>query len=235
MRTLNFSSVLNGVAQLAGLDRDNLSTSEFRRIRDLADGRLALAWEGEYWPDVIRVTSVVVTDTDGVEVAPFPSDAAEVLNVLNKNPRKTTLAALLSWSIYDDGTDRYIQLRDDLSPIWLEYRIARPNLIGDAWSSTSTYASGDQVYSSSNLYDANAETLAGESPATHASKWDLVKIPKLFQGYLIRGAFADYLRATGDNELAAQADINAESMLMMESDKLYRQQGQVRRLDVLTY
>jgi hypothetical protein len=31
------------------------------------------------------------------------------------------------------------------------------------------------------------------------------------------------------------ADINAESILMMEADKLYRQQGQVRRLDVATY
>jgi hypothetical protein len=235
MRTLNFSSVLNGVAQLAGLDRDNLSTAEFRRIRDLADGRLAICWEGEYWPDVSRVVSAVVTDTDGVEVAPFPSDAGEILNVLNKNPRKTTAATLLAWTIYDDGTDRYIQLRDDATPIWLEYRIVRPNLTGDVWSSTSTYASGDQVYFSGNLYDANAATSAAESPTTTASKWDLVKIPKGFQNYLIRGAFADYLRAIGDNELASMADINAESILMMEADKLYRQQGQVRRLDVATY
>ena len=50
MRTLTFSGVLNGVAQLSGLDRDNLSTSEFRRIRDLVDGRLGIAWESEYWP-----------------------------------------------------------------------------------------------------------------------------------------------------------------------------------------
>jgi hypothetical protein len=47
--------------------------------------------------------------------------------------------------------------------------------------------------------------------------------------------FADYLRATGDNELAQAADQNAEAILMMEGDKLYRQQGQVRRLDVQTY
>ena len=74
-----------------------------------------------------------------------------------------------------------------------------------------------------------------EPPATATTKWDLVKMPKNFQNYLIRGAYADYLRATGDNELAAAADQNAESILMMESDKLYRQQGQTRRLDVSTY
>jgi hypothetical protein len=235
MRTLNFSSVLNGVAQLSGLDRDNLSTSEFKRIRDLADGRLAMIWEGEYWPETLRVASAVVTDTDGVEVAPFPSDAGEILNVLNKNPRKTTLASLLSWSIYDDGTDRYIQLRDATTPIYVEYRVTRPNLTGDIYVSTSTYVSAAQIYFSGNLYDANQAVSVGHSPSVAPAKWDLVKIPKNFQNYLIRGAFADYLRSTGDNELASVADQNAESIMMMEADKLYRQQGQTRRLDVLTY
>lgn len=235
MRTLNFSEVINGVAQLSGLDRDNLSAVEFARIRDLADGRLQMCWEGEYWPDLIRVVSATVTDSSGVETAPFPSDAGEVLNVFDKNPRKTTGAMLQSWTIYDDGTNRYVQLRDDTTPIWLEYRVVRPNLTGSTFSSTATYASGDQVYHSGNLYDANATTAAGESPTTTSSKWDLVKIPKGFQGYLIRGVYADYLRAMGDQELAAVADRAAESMLMMEADKLYRQQGQTRRLEVSTY
>lgn len=235
MRTLNFSAVLNGVAQLAGLDRDNISTSEYRRILDLADGRLAMCWEGEYWPDTIRVASAVVTSSGDVETAPWPTDAGEVFNVFNKNPRKSTLAAAQSWSIYDDGTNTYVQLRDDATPVWLEYRIKRPNLTGDTWSSSSTYTLGDQVYFSGNLYDANTSAGAAESPSTHASKWDLVKIPKIFQAYLIRGVYADYLRATGNNELAAPADQNAEAVLMMESDKLYRQQGQTRKLDVQTY
>ena len=235
MRTLNFSSIVNGVSQLMGLDRDNLSTAEFKRIRDLADGRLAMIWEGEYWPETLRVASATVTDSDGVETAPFPTDAGEILNVLNKNPRKTTAASLLSWSIYDDGTDRYIQLRDATTPIYVEYRVTRPNLTGDIYVSTSTYVSADQIYFSGNFYDANQAVGATESPPTTAAKWDVVKLPKSFQNYLVRGVYADYLRAPGDNELAAVADQNAESILMMEADKLYRQQGQTRRLDVSTY
>lgn len=235
MRTLNFSAVLNGVATLSGLDPANLSTTEFSRIRDLADGRLGLCWEGEYWPETIRVASATVTATDGVETALWPTDAGEVLNVLSKNPRKTTGAVLLGWSIYDDGTNRYIQLRDDTTPVYVEYRIARPNLTGGSYSSSSTYSSGDQVYHNGNFYDANTSVAVNESPSAAAAKWDLVKIPKIFQNYLVRGVFADYLRSTGDNELAMAADQNAEAILMMESDKLYRQQGQVRRLDVQTY
>lgn len=235
MRTLNFSAVLNGASTLSGLDPENLSSTEFSRIRDLADGRLGLCWEGEYWPDTIRVATATVTDTDGVETAPWPTDAGEVLNVLNKNPRKTTTASLVNWTIYDDGSNRYIQLRDDTTPIFVEYRIVRPSLTGSVYSSSSTYSSGDQVYHSGNFYDANTSVAVNESPTTASAKWDLVKIPKIFQNYLIRGVFADYLRTTGDTELAMAADQNAEAILMMESDKVYRQQGQVRRLDVQTY
>jgi hypothetical protein len=235
MRTLTFSTVLNGVAQLSGLDRDNLATTEFQRIRDLADGRLAMCWEGEYWPDTIRVVSATVTDSDGVETAPFPSNAGEILNVSSKNPRKTTVNTQLAWTIYDDGTDRYVQLRDSTTPVWLEYRIVRPSLTGSTHSISATYSSGDQVYFSGNFYDANTDVEAGQTPVTHTSKWDLVKLPLIFQPYLIRGVYADYLRATGNNELAVAADQNAESLLMVETDKLYRQQGQVRRLDVQTY
>ena len=42
MQTLEFKSVLNGVAQLAGLDRDNLPTHFFKQVRDLANQRLAI-------------------------------------------------------------------------------------------------------------------------------------------------------------------------------------------------
>ena len=235
MRTLTFSAVLNGVAQLAGRDRDNLSTSEFRRIRDLADGRLGLAWESEYWPELIRVESATVTSSDSIETAPVPSAAGEILDVYNKNPRQSSTATAVAWSLYDDGSNRYITLRSSDTPVYVEHRIVRPSLLGDVYSSTTTYSSGDQAYYAGQLYDANTSVSVAENPVSASSKWDVVKIPFIFQAYLIRGAFSDYLKATGNNELSAQADANAESLLLLEADKLYRQQGQVRKLNVTTY
>ena len=119
--------------------------------------------------------------------------------------------------------------------MWLEYRIVKPSLTGDVYASTSTYSSGDQVYYNGNFYDANQSVAVTENPTASTSKWDIVKIPLIFQNYLIRGVYADYLRSTGNNELALAADRNAESLILVEADKLYRQQGQVRRLDVQTY
>lgn len=57
----------------------------------------------------------------------------------------------------------------------------------------------------------------------------------MFQGYLIRGTYADHLKAMGNNEIAAAADLDAEAVLTLEADKLLRQQGQVKRMRVFSY
>jgi hypothetical protein len=43
------------------------------------------------------------------------------------------------------------------------------------------------------------------------------------------------LRANGQPEVAGAEDRNAEGIITMEADKVYRQQGQVRRTSVLGY
>ena len=332
MRKLTFGNVLSGVAQLSGLDRDNLSTNEFKRIRDLADARLALAWESGEWPDTLLVekrrfrslwdstttyalnaeiyyatedkyyqsladsnTGNVPTDkskwadagespsgdtwesgkayalgdtikytTDGEHywcilshtssssVTPTSSSywtkliafdryiayeqtgetkIGEFLALHKKDPRN--LSANKEYSYKLTGLGAHVV--SGITQAWVKGRKQRPELSGDTYSSTSTYSSGDQVYYNGNFYDSNASVAVSESPTSAASKWDIVQVPYIFQGYLIRGAYADYLRATGNNELATQADADAEAMLIIESDKLLRQQGQVKRLNVFSY
>jgi len=60
-------------------------------------------------------------------------------------------------------------------------------------------------------------------------------MPKIFENYLIRGIYADYLRANGQPDVAATEDRNSEGMLVMECDKVYRQQGQISRLNFIGY
>ena len=92
MQTLEFKSVLNGVAQLAGLDRDNLPTHFFKQVRDLANQRLAVAWETERWPSLVRVESATVTTASDISTAPYPTTAGMILQVYQKEPRATTNA-----------------------------------------------------------------------------------------------------------------------------------------------
>ena len=98
-------------------------------------------------------------------------------------------------------------------------------------SVATSYSSGVQVYYNGNFYTANTSTASSFT----ASEWDKVNIPKIFQNYLIRGIYSDYLRANGQLEAASIEDNNANGMLVMESDKLYRQQGQVRTTKMVTY
>ena len=331
MRKLTFGNVLSGVAQFSGLDRDNLSTNEFKRIRDLADARLALGWESAEWPDTLLTekrrfrslwdstttyalnaeiyyatedkyyqsladsnTGNVPTDkskwadssespsgddwesgkayvlgdtvqysadrdiywcinahTSSSSITPASSSywakliafnryiayeqtgetkIGEFLALHSKDPRNMSANGEYSFELTGLGA----HVINNINQVWVRGRKHRPQLTGDQYTSV-TYSSGAQVYHNGNFYEANTDAGVSDSPVLAASKWDIVQIPYIFQGYLIRGVHADYLRATGNSELAAAADADAEAVLMMEADKLLRQQGQVKRLNVFTY
>ena len=248
MRTLKFSSVIYGVSQLAGLDRDNLPNHFFKQVRDLANHRLGIAWGTEYWPDLLRIKELAVTTTSDVSTIAYPADAGEILEVYNKNPRKTTLRSSVDFILYDDGTDsdtnsgKTITVFATTSPLFVEYRIARPALSGDSGYSASTeYADGTQIYYPTTGHFYTRKNQSGsetgilpeaDSPDTN---WDKALVPKIFENYLIRGIYADYLRSSGQTDTASREDRNAEGFLVLESDKLYRQQGQVRTTKVVTY
>ena len=203
MIQLSFTNVVSGVAQLAGLDRDALPNHFFKAVRDLADHRLSMAWNSEYWPELIRITSATVSKTN--DAAPYfynlPDTVGEGLDVYNKNPESTTQTAPIAWKYSHDGSNRRIVLRDSDTPVYVEYRLSNPSLTQDSPGAIDT---------------AN-------------------NIPKIFQAYLIRGVFADYLKANGQVEQAMIEDANAESLLQLEADKVYRQAGQIRSVNMFTY
>jgi len=244
VQTLKFSNVVYGVSQLAGLDRDNLPNHFFKQVRDLANTRLDIAWETEYWPDLIKTASTVVTTTSDVSSMAYPSDAGEILAVYDKDPAKTTSLSSVGYILRDDASDssdnsgKTINVFKTTTPLFVEYRISRPDLDGDTYVSTTIYLDDAQVYYSTTGHfyirknQGGSET--GITPDTTAD-WDKVLMPKIFENYLIRGIYADYLRANGQSDIAASEDNNAEAMLVMECDKVYRQQGQISRLNFIGY
>jgi hypothetical protein len=242
MQTLKFSKVVYGVAQLAGLDRDNLPNHFFKQVRDLANTRLDIAWETEYWPDLIKTASTVVTTTSDVSSMAYPSDAGEILAVYDKDPAKTTSLSTVGYILRDDASDssdnsgKTINVFKTTTPLFVEYRISRPDLDGDVWETgtyTGTSTTSVQVYHSGtgNFYS----TILSTANEPDHGDWSKVLMPKIFENYLIRGIYADYLRANGQSDIAASEDNNAEAMLVMECDKVYRQQGQISRLNFIGY
>ena len=243
MQTLKFSNVIHGVAQLAGLDRDNLPSHFFKQVRALSNTRLDIAWETEYWPDLIKTVSTVVTTTSDVSSMAYPSDAGEILAIYDKDPAKTTALSTVGYILRDDTTDssdnsgRTINVFKTTSPLFVEYRIASPELKGDVVDASVALAVGDQVYYNNHFWEAKTIRPAGDHQpdSSDTTNWKKILIPKKFENYLTRGIYADYLRANGQPDIAAIEDRNSEGMLVMECDKVYRQQGQISRLNFIGY
>ena len=227
MLSLDFGTVLNGVAQLAGLDRDNLPGHFFKQVRDLANRRLAIAWIAVPWPDLVRVSNLTGTD----DVFTLTSGIGEVIEVYKKNPLTTTEAVPASFRLYDTGSARQLITRGGQSSVYVEYRTTRTDLTGDVWAA-GTYQAGTQAYSTNNFY---SNPSSGSSTTTEppASPWEKVEVPSRFSGYLIQGIYSDYLKSNGTKD--DLEDVKAEEILSLEIDSVLREQGQIRKTIVATY
>tara|TARA_Y100001938_G_scaffold147587_1_gene229094 strand:+ start:1342 stop:2019 length:678 start_codon:yes stop_codon:yes gene_type:complete len=225
MLSLDFGTVLNGVAQLAGLDRDNLPGHFFKQVRDLANRRLAIAWIAVPWPDLVRVLNLTGTN----DVFTLTSGIGEVIEVYSKDPLTTTEAVPVSFRLYDTGSARQLITRGGQSSVYVEYRITRTDLTGDVWAA-GTYNIGVQAYNNNNFYTVNASSTTQEPP--HAN-WDKVEISSRFTGYLIQGIYSDYLKSNGTKDDVE--DVKAEEILSLEIDSVLREQGQIRKTIVATY
>jgi hypothetical protein len=229
MLSLDFGTVLNGVAQLAGLDRDNLPGHFFKQVRDLANRRLSIAWIAVPWPDLVRVLKVDGTS----DVFTLADDMGEVIEVYLKDPLLTSEAVPVSFRLYDTGTVRQLITRGGQASVYVEYRIARTDLTGDVWVA-GTYLADTQVYDDNNFYLTASNTTA--EPVTNNSvnsPWTKVKIPSRFTGYLIQGIYSDYLKSNGTKDDVE--DVKAEEILSLEIDSVLREQGQIRKVMVATY
>ena len=210
MLSLDFGTALNGVAQLAGLDRDNLPGHFFKQVRDLANRRLAIAWIAVPWPDLVRVANITGTD----DVFVLGDGVGEVIEVYLKDPLLTTEAVPVSFRLYDTGSARQLITRGGQSSVYVEYK------------------AGAQAYNSNNFYsNPSGGSSTTEEPPT--SPWSKVEVPSRFTGYLIQGIYSDYLKSNGTKDDVE--DVKAEEILSLEIDSVLREQGQIRKTIVSTY
>jgi hypothetical protein len=250
MRTVNFSTILFEGIQLSGLDRHNIGEETFAQFRDFANQRLRMAWESQDWPDIVRVAELTVDATTGTVTAAIPADAGEMLNCYDQDPLLTTKAQPLSYRIYNDGSVVKLVFGSDPSTVWGEYRVKKPELLGDIWSSALAYSIGAQAYfdSGSNtgtampvpgkphygdFYECLDATTSGQSPFTHPAKWLKKEIPYIFGTFVSRGMFSDWLRSELQIEASQIAEQEAQGMLDLEIDKIFRQQKQSIRVNMI--
>lgn len=164
----------------------------------------------------------------------------DVLGVYSKSPIIWYDAEPVNYYLSGLG----VQVLDDWSTVFVEFKTKVPVLYGDTFSASATYtANVDQVYYRSsanpslypgNFYDCITTTSVGDSPESAAAKWQLVSIPRIFERYLVQGAYSDYLAADGMAEKRAIEDAKAEEILAQLRYRIGGVQNQTRRTVVLT-
>lgn len=233
MEAVDFKVVLKQVAAAAGIDQDSIPNSFFTQVRDFADRRVSQAWDREEWPETIRYNSPTVSTSGNINKFTYPTGADVILNVYSDDPRTSTTIKTYSFTLTDTGSAREVILPEADTSVTVEYKEAPPEFTGDTHlASGKTYSAGEQAYYDGNFYTANANSTSG---SFSGGAWTIVKVPKLFQGYLVKGCYADYLRANGQTQDASIEDQNAEGILFRETQKLQRVQGQNRRIQINTY
>lgn len=158
----------------------------------------------------------------------------EFLSAWDFDPRITTKLAKLPYLISADGA-QFTTLKHVPAYVWLLIRLIRPELTGDTYDITTSYAVRNQMYYTDpsghgNFFNCLAPSTPNQNPTSNPANWSEVELPYTFRQYLIQGGYADWLRGDGQTDKATAEETIAEQMLEFEADKLQRQQQQVNRL-----
>jgi hypothetical protein len=164
------------------------------------------------------------------------TEIGNVMDVKDANPRPSW-----QWDSLNKQTlnDR-VYVLDNVTRVWLDFRLRRPKLTGTFFDTATTYTVNAQVYFTptgglGNFYKCVTATSAGESPSSAPAKWSVVEIPQAFEGFLIYSAYAKLLTADEQYEERARALALAEGYLMLESDRQYRQTGETPAIPMRSY
>lgn len=159
------------------------------------------------------------------------SAIGKVRQVAASDPQDGAGARNLPFALTATGVRLIGQTVPMLAYVW--YQLRAPELSGATYSAGATYAVDDRIYfaSGSGTYEGDywtclTATSAGESPSTHAAKWQRNEIPSILVDAIAYGTAADLMRAGGKADLAPYLEDKAETALIREQSKLMAMQRQ---------
>tara|TARA_Y100000593_G_scaffold52707_1_gene98909 strand:+ start:544 stop:1233 length:690 start_codon:yes stop_codon:yes gene_type:complete len=227
---LDFRTVLNGVSQLSGFDRDKIPDWLFAQVRDLSNFRLGVIWRAALWPDLLRRQELINTEN---EIA-FDPDG-DFVGAYSEKPMGTSgklLDAVVERT--DSGSLLRLPSQYDKDFVHVVTRKQCPTLTGSVWQADrfGGYAEGSQAYLDGYFYRCKVD--GSSNHPTNTTDWELIEIPDRFSAYLIRSIYADTLKADGRDQLASVEESNAEGLIALEAQSVFNRQL-VRRPKVRTY
>jgi hypothetical protein len=182
-----------------------------------------------YWSRLLPFEFTVPYEQEG------ETKLGTILEVWDKHPLIYYTANRLEYVLTQDG----VRVPRGPSVVWVDFRMRCPLWTGKLFDPARAYMQGEQVYFSSqalpgNFYNCMAGTSAGQDPESTPEAWSRSLVPQVFQRYLERGAYADWLISEGENDRAAAESGSAKELLADQALVLRAQQQQEQRTIVNT-
>ena len=184
METTDFEDVLREAASEAGVDAENISTTEFLTWRRFAKRRLEVAWRYHYWPDLEQVEQRFYRDAYNPSLT-YAQAIAGVDNFANEVYWPLTgqyFVALTTVPGATPPTDANGVVDAAHWAVTQQFAI-QPDPAGTQYSQpvanvlpfdlTVTYNQGDRAQYAANVYQLFAATATGVLP-TDGTQWGLI-------------------------------------------------------------
>ena len=170
---------------------------------------------------------------------PTATPIGEVRFIWDRDPTVLRYAQRIKFRVRNG----LLQVLGNVNVVWVEFR-QRPALyVTTPYQSATGYAAGIQFYdpATGNNWVTVSATNAGDTPTSAPSKFSLVPWPYVFTEYVSQSVYASLVNR---EEAAASQGGQPENfgiqqtagfpLLLQELDKLERQQGQTRQLNVVS-
>lgn len=107
-----------------------------------------------------------------------------------------------------------------INSVWINYRVQPSEFTTDFFQANTAYSRGAVIYDTADgeCYKAHEDIAA--APTRNASQWRRMRMPYVLAEAVAHAAYADWLRATGQNDKARAEEKRAETLLENEIDKL---------------
>jgi hypothetical protein len=154
----------------------------------------------------------------------------EVKAAYDRDPQAHEDAEVSAFDLRQTG----LVVRGDDAEVWLEFRKRPPSWTGSNYAATTTYAADGQAYdpTSGEFYRSLAAGNTGNA-VTDTTKWEKIDFPYVLGDATAQAAYADMLKVKGQTNKYIAELSEAERLLRRQFDKLDRQQGQTRPLNVM--
>jgi hypothetical protein len=133
-----------------------------------------------------------------------------------------------------EPSDNGIQVSDLAGAlVWLVFRTPAPEFTSDTWSNTTAYIVGNSVYypTTGECYRC-VQNHTGTTPGSDEDYWVKINFPAFLAPFVKAAGYADALRKDGQQDKAAVEEDRAYDVLGQIHDRIFAQQGQVKRVQV---